>query len=126
MEDSLCHSWAVYKVPVTALILVIYGLGTYQRNMLLPHPVEMLSFCIYRDDGLDILCNKDDLNQYTNHLTALHPNLTFTTRSGTEGEYLDLWLMIKNGKIEWRTFTKTPNVNVWKQSCHDPKVFNGQ
>ena len=33
--------------------------------------------------------------------------------------------MVKNGKIEWRTYTKTPPVYVSSKSCHDPKVFPG-
>ncbi len=33
--------------------------------------------------------------------------------------------MIKNGKIEWKTYSKTPPVYLHKHSCHDPKVFNG-
>ena len=41
----------------------------------------------------------------------------------TEGGYLDLFLMIKDGKVEWRTFTKTPPLYLNKISCHDPKVF---
>ena len=61
----------------------------------------------------DASASKNDLEEYKEHLTTLHPNLTFETRSGKEGEYLDLYLMIKNGTIEWRTFFKTPPVYVW-------------
>ena len=89
------------------------------------NPVETVDFSVYRDDCFDILKNKEDLEAHKAHLTTLHPNLTFTTRSGTEGEYLDLWLMLRGGKIEWKTFTKTPPVYLHKQSCHDVKVFNG-
>ena len=33
--------------------------------------------------------------------------------------------MLRGGKIEWKTFTKTPPVYLHKQSCHDVKVFDG-
>ena len=38
---------------------------------------------------------------------------------------MDLFLMIKDGKIEWQTHTKTPLLYLHKISCHDPKVFKG-
>ena len=41
---------------------------------------------------------------------------------GKEGGYLDLWLMLENGKIEWKNFVKTPPVYVGPDSCHDPAV----
>ena len=31
--------------------------------------------------------------------------------------------MIKNGRIEFKTFTKTPPLYLNKISCHDPKIF---
>ena len=31
--------------------------------------------------------------------------------------------MIKDGNVEWKTFTKTPPLYLNKISCHDPKVF---
>ena len=52
----------------------------------------------------------------------LHPNLNWTVKSGQEGGYLDLWLMIENGRIEWRNYKKTPPVYVGPESCHDPAV----
>ena len=62
-------------------------------------PVETVHFSIYRDDGLDILVNGEmDLQQYKDHLNNLHPNLTFDIRSGKEGQYLDLWIVLKDGK----------------------------
>ena len=39
-----------------------------------------------------------------------------------EGEYLDLWLMIENGRIEWKKYKKTPPLYVGPDSCHDPVV----
>ena len=38
------------------------------------------------------------------------------------GGYLDIWLMIKNGRIEWKNYKKTPPVYVGPDSCHDPAV----
>ena len=88
-------------------------------------PVEIVGLSIYRDDGKDILKNKDDLEDYKEHLTTLHHNLIFTTRSCTEGEYLDLWLMLRDRKIEWKTYSKTPPVYLHRQSCHDQNIFKG-
>ena len=84
-------------------------------------PVETLNFSIYRDDGLDVLeKGEKDLRKFENHLENLHENLSFDVRSGKEGEYLDLWLMLKEGKIEWKIFTKSPPVYLSPKSCHDP------
>ena len=38
------------------------------------------------------------------------------------GGYLDFWLMIENGRIEWKNYKKTPPVYVGPDSCHDPVV----
>ena len=86
-------------------------------------PVETLHFTLYRDDGWDILINgEQDLAAFEEHLNNLHQNLQWTVKCGREGGYLDLWLMIENGKIEWRNFKKTPAVYVGPDSCHDPSV----
>ena len=42
---------------------------------------------------------------------------------GKEGAYLDLWVMLKDGRIETKIFTKSEPVYVGPTSCHDPKVF---
>ena len=36
---------------------------------------------------------------------------------------MDLWVMLKDGKIETKIFTKSEPVYVGPSSCHDPKVF---
>ena len=33
-----------------------------------------------------------------------------------------MWLIIKNGRIEWKNYKKTPPVYVGPDSCHDPAV----
>ena len=72
-----------------------------------------------------MLENEKDIENFKTHLESLHPNLSFDLRSGKEGEYLDLWLMLKDGKIERKVFTKSPPVYLSPKSCHDPAVFNG-
>ena len=52
----------------------------------------------------------------------LHPNLTWTVECAKEGGFLDLWLMIEDGKIEWKNFKKAPPIYVGPDSCHDPAV----
>ena len=86
-------------------------------------PVETLKFSIYRDDGFDILRNgARDIRAYEEHLNNLHPNIRFEIRHGKEGEHLDLWIMLKEDKIEWKCYMKTPPVYVGPTSCHDPVV----
>ena len=33
--------------------------------------------------------------------------------------------MLKDGVIEWKTYTKTPPLYLHRTSCHDPSVFKG-
>ena len=85
--------------------------------------LDTLHFSLYRDDGLDILVNgENDLQQMKDHMNSLHPNLTWTLECGKEGGYLDLWLMLEDGRIEWKNYKKTPAVYVGPDSCHDPAV----
>ena len=48
--------------------------------------------------------------------------MTWTVDCVKEGGYLDLWLMIKDGKIEWKNYSKAPAIYVGPDSCHDPMV----
>ena len=66
-------------------------------------PVDTLYFMMYRDGRLDILLKgEQDLQLFKDHMNGLHPNLSWTAKCGREGGYLDLWLMIEHGKIEWK------------------------
>ena len=86
--------------------------------------IDSILFSIYRDDGLNILKNgKVDQPALQQHMESLHPNLTWDLNVEKEGGYLDLFLMIKDGKIEFKLFTKTPPLYLNKISCHDPKIF---
>ena len=58
-------------------------------------------------------------------MDSLHRNVRWDVNVAREGAYLDLWLMIKNGRIEWKTYTKTPPLYLHRRSCHDPSVFKG-
>ena len=79
----------------------------------------------YRGDVFDLLLNSSrDILEFVNHLNSLHPNIRFDVRHGKEGEYLDLWLMLKE-KIEWKVYMKCPPVYVGPSSCHDPVVRKG-
>ena len=51
----------------------------------------------------------------------LHPNLTWTVDIAKQGGYLDLWLMIEEGKIEWKNFRKAPSIYVGPD---DPAQIN--
>ena len=57
-------------------------------------------YSIYRDDERDILTRgMEDQEAYQNHLDSIHPNLKWNLTCTTEGGYLDLLLMIKDGKV---------------------------
>ena len=89
-------------------------------------PVDTLHFSLYRDDGLDFMSGGEEKKEaLKNHLNSLHPNLTWTVECAKEGGYLDLWLMIENGRIEWRNYKKAPAIYVGPDSCHDPAVKGG-
>ena len=87
-------------------------------------PVETVHFSIYRDDGLDILPRgEQDLPALKQHFNQLHPNLEWEFTQGKEGSYLDLWVMLKDGKVETRIFNKSEPIYLCPTSNHDPKVF---
>ena len=70
-----------------------------------------------------MICHRlEDQEKYQEHLNSLHPNLQWDLTCAREGGYLDLFVMIKDGRIEWKTFTKTPPLYLHKTSCPDPKV----
>ena len=48
--------------------------------------------------------------------------MTWTVECKKEGGYLDLWLMVENGRIEWKNYKKAPAVYVGPDSCRDPIV----
>ena len=83
--------------------------------------IDTLNFHLYRDDGIDVVLNGDeDKRRLEDHLNNLHPNLTWTVEIAKEGGYLDLWLMIEEGRIEWKNFRKAPPIYVGPDSSHDP------
>ena len=80
--------------------------------------------CITEKHGLDILPGGErDLPELVQHFNSLHPNLEWEFNHGKEGSYLDLWVILKDGKIETKIFTKAEPIYVGPTSCHDPKVF---
>ena len=86
--------------------------------------IDSVLYSIYRDDGLDILKRgMEDQQAYQEHLDGLHPNLSWDLNCAKEGGYLDLFIMLKEGRVEYKTFTKTPPLYLNRISCHDPKVF---
>ena len=88
--------------------------------------IDSVLFTIYRDDGKDILLNgEQDANALKEHMDNLHENLEWDVNVTSEGGYLDLWLMLKDGEIQWKTYTKTPPLFLQRSSCHDPLIFKG-
>ena len=111
--------------PSHACDLTDTWIGPIAKKHVETCPVETCDFSIYRDDGLEILLNKDDLQTYLDHLASLHLNVKWETKSGREGQYLDLHLMIVDGKIESRVFTKSAPIYLPPNSCHDRSVYKG-
>ena len=98
-------------------------MGAVVEKHLQTNPVDTVHYSQYRDDGLDVLKDAADLPRLKEHFNNLHPNLSWEINSGREGPYLDLWVMIKNGKIETRIFAKSESIYINPDSCHDPSVF---
>ena len=94
--------------PAHGCDLTDIWLGPVAKKHVETCPVETEGFTIYRDDGWELLIKgEQDLPQYLEHLEGLHPNIKWETKYGREGEYLDLYLTIKNGKIESKVFSKS-------------------
>ena len=98
-------------------------LGDVSEHHMNTCPIETLHFSLYRDDALEILNKEEEKRIFSDHLNNLHPNLTWSVDCGTEGAYLDLWLMIQDGTIQWRNYRKAPPIYVGPDSCHDPAVI---
>ena len=110
--------------PAHACEMTDIWIGSITEKHLQTCPVETIHFSIYRDDGLDVLPGGEaDLPALVQHFSTLHTNLDWEFKSGKDGAYLDLWVMLKDGKIETKIFTKSEPVYVGPSSCHDPKVF---
>ena len=96
-------------------------IGDITEKHIIKSEASTEKFSIYRDDGKDII-DESDVEEYTQQVNSLHPNLNWEVRSGREGGHLDLWIMIKDGKIEWRNYGKTPPLYIHRTSCHDPVI----
>ena len=74
--------------------------------------IEHTEWTIFRDDGWDILNNADDdIDQFTEALQNLHPNIDWEVRTSSAEnrhalEHLDLTIYIIEGKIETDNFAK--------------------
>ena len=79
-------------------------MGDVTEKHVTTNPVQTLKFILYRDDAWDILVQKEEQRIFIDHLQNLHPNLTWTVETGSEGGYLDLWITIEDGRIHWRNF----------------------
>lgn len=66
--------------------------------------VKHVGFKIYREDGSDILSEENDLNDYSQKLQSLHPNIDWEIDAKNSCAYLDMELFIENGKIESKIF----------------------
>ena len=97
-------------------------MGSVTEHHINTCPIDTLKFMLYRDDAADMI-NEVEKRIFEDHLNSLHPNLTWSVVTGPEGGYLDLWLMIEDGKIEWKNFSKAPPIYVGPDSCHDPAVI---
>ena len=98
-------------------------IGDIVKKFIEESPEITENFSIYRDDGRNLL-KEEQVPHFKEKLDSLHPNLKWDVKSGKEGGHLDLFIMIKDGRIEWRNFVKAPPMYVSSQSCHDPAVIN--
>ena len=88
---------------------------------------EQLNWSRYRDDGILIIPNGEDVSPLTEHLKSLRPNdIKRTFSQGREAEYLDVKIKIKeDGNITTDVFSKNCHSYLPPQSCHPPSVFKG-
>ena len=112
--------------PAHGCDLTDIWLGPTAKKHVETCPVETVGFTIYRDDAFELLIKGEtDLPEYLEHLDSLHPNIKWETKCGREGPLLDLYLYIKNGKIESKIFSKSELNYLPPNSCHDRSVFKG-
>ena len=85
---------------------------------------KKLNWSRFRDDGITILPNAADSECFEAFLQDLHPpSIKWTTKTGTEVEYLDVSLKMLNGRIITDVFSKNCNSYLPPNSCHAPSVF---
>ena len=70
----------------------------------------------------------DDIDQFTEALQNLHPNIDWEVRTSSAEnrhalEHLDLTIYIIEGKVETDNFTKDIPIFLSKKSCHPDFVF---
>ena len=104
----------------------IWMSGPIASKIINTSPVPIQGFGFYRDDGLGLI-KVGDIPAFSDHLNSIHPNLSFDINSGTRGEYLDLFIYMKNGRIETKVYSKPTSSHIYlhPKSCHDPSVFRG-
>ena len=91
--------------------------------------IQHTAFRIFRDDSWDILLNADeDLPKFEELLDSLHPSIKWTLNVGDVEnfhalEFLDLTIMIIDGKLETDLFAKDVPIFLPKNSCHPPMYF---
>eukprot|EP00745_Piridium_sociabile_P020923 TRINITY_DN32272_c0_g1_i5.p1 TRINITY_DN32272_c0_g1~~TRINITY_DN32272_c0_g1_i5.p1 ORF type:complete len:867 (+),score=134.27 TRINITY_DN32272_c0_g1_i5:352-2601(+) len=85
-----------------------------------------LDWSRYRDDGITVLPNKEDIGSFSQHLQDLNPpNIKWTIKEGHQVEYLDIKLSIEDGTINTDVYSKHCHSYLPKNSCHPPSVFKG-
>ena len=85
-----------------------------------------LNWSRFRDDGFTIIPDGDDITAFSDFLQTLHPpNIRWTYKCGTEVEYLDVLVSLKNGFLETDVFSKNCHSYLPPSSCHPQSVFKG-
>ena len=86
---------------------------------------ENLDFTRFRDDGISILLHEKDTHKFEQCLQNLHPDIKWEVQPGTEKDYLDVHLMLKNGEIHSDVFSKSSHNYLPPNSCHPRSTFKG-
>ena len=105
----------------------IWMSGPITKRILDSAPTHVHGFGFYRDDGLGLIIDETQSQVFIDHLNTIHPNLKFETKVDSCGEYLDLFLYIKDGHLHTRPYSKPTSTHIYlhPSSCHDPAVFKG-
>ena len=95
-------------------------------SSLKPNIDPRLDWSRFRDDGFTIIPNDDDFTIFSDFLQTLHPpNIKWTFKCGSEVEYLDVLVSLKDGFLETDVFSKNCHSYLPPSSCHPQSVFKG-
>ena len=100
----------------------MFGYGVLQRSIFKPVQGDC-PFLNRQRHGLDILrWGEKDLPEHVQHFNSPHPNLVWEFKYEKEGAYLDLLVMLKDGKMETKICIQSERLYVFDM-LHSFKIL---